>query len=117
LETQTKNFNSAYALSVGVPEQTSTTLVSVMNAMTVVGQLLLGHVSDRFGYWKALVISSTAASLSTFLLWRMAGSSLTTIFVYVVIYACFGAGFTTCFPAMVADVADDPNQFVLISGE
>lgn len=110
-------FNSAYALSVGVPEQTSTTLVSVMNAMTVVGQLLLGHISDRFGYWKALVISSTAASLSTFLLWRMAGSSLTTIFVYVVIYACFGAGFTTCFPAMVADIADDPNQFVLISGK
>ncbi|CAO3660887.1 unnamed protein product [Umbelopsis ramanniana] len=109
-------FIQPYALSVGVPEQTSTTLVSVMNAMTVVGQLLLGHISDRFGYWKALVISSTAASLSTFLLWRMAGSSLTTIFVYVVIYACFGAGFTTCFPAMVADIADDPNQFVLISG-
>ncbi|KAG2184006.1 hypothetical protein INT44_009017 [Umbelopsis vinacea] len=109
-------FIQPYALSVGVPVQTSTTLVSVMNAMTVVGQLMLVHVCDRFGYWKALVISSTAASLSTFILWRMAGSSLTTIFVYVVIYAGFGAGFTTCFPAMVADIADDPNQFVLISG-
>ncbi|KAI9286062.1 major facilitator superfamily domain-containing protein [Umbelopsis sp. AD052] len=109
-------FIQPYALSVGVPVQTSTTLVSVMNAMTVVGQLMLGHVCDRFGYWKALVISSTAASLSTFIFWRMAGSSLTTIFVYVVIYAGFGAGFTTCFPAMVADIADDPNQFVLISG-
>ncbi|KAI8580999.1 hypothetical protein K450DRAFT_198056 [Umbelopsis ramanniana AG] len=110
-------FIQPYALSVGVPVQTSTTLVSVMNAMTVVGQLMLGHVCDRYGYWKALVISSTTASLSTLVLWRMAGSSLTTIFVYVIIYAGFGAGFTTCFPGMVADIADDPNQFVLISGK
>ncbi|KAG2178901.1 hypothetical protein INT43_001748 [Umbelopsis isabellina] len=109
-------FIRSYALFAGVPDQVSTSLVSVMNAMTVVGQLLLGHVCDRFGYLKALVISSSVASLSTFVLWRLAGSSLAKMFVYVVIYGCFGAGFTTCFPAMVADIADDPNQFVLISG-
>ncbi|KAI8059905.1 major facilitator superfamily domain-containing protein [Gongronella butleri] len=109
-------FIQSYALSVGVSSQLSTTLVSVMNAMTVVGQLLLGFISDRLGYWKALVASSTIASLSTLLLWRYAGSSLPSIFAYVIIYACFGAGFTCCFPAMVTDVANDPNQFVLISG-
>ncbi|ORX52401.1 MFS general substrate transporter [Hesseltinella vesiculosa] len=109
-------FVQSYALSVGVSDQMATYLVSIMNAMTIVGQLFMGYVSDRIGYYHAMVISSTFASLSTFLLWRFAGSSLAMIMAYVIVYGIFGSGFSTCFTSMVADVSGDPSQFVLVSG-
>ncbi|KAI8073908.1 major facilitator superfamily domain-containing protein [Gongronella butleri] len=109
-------FIQSYAISVGISDQTATLLLSLMNAMTIVGQLLLGWVSDRFGYWKALVISSTVGSLSTFLLWHFAGSNLGMIIAFVVIYGSAAAGFTVCFPSMVADIADHPGQFILVNG-
>lgn len=107
----------AYALYIGVSDQTSTTLVSILNAMTIIGQLFLGYVCDRYGYWTAIVASSAVASLSTFFLWGFAGKSLGVLIAYIVIYGIFGAGFTTCFPSMIYDVADaEPNQFILING-
>ncbi|ORZ08877.1 major facilitator superfamily domain-containing protein [Absidia repens] len=110
-------FIQPYALYIGVPEQTSTTLLSILNAMTIVGQLSLGHMCDRYGYWTATAASSAVSSISTFFLWGYAENSMGLLIAYIVIFGIFGAGFTVCFPSMVYDVADaDPSQFTLISG-
>ncbi|SAM00924.1 hypothetical protein [Absidia glauca] len=110
-------FIQPYALYIGVSDQTSTTLVSILNAMTIIGQLLLGYVCDRYGYWTAIVASSAVASISTFFLWGFAENSLALLIAYIVIFGIFGAGFTTCFPSMIYDVADaEPRQFILVNG-
>jgi MFS family permease len=85
--------------------------------MTIIGQLLLGYVCDRYGYWTAIVASSAVASISTFFLWGFAENSLALLIAYIVIFGIFGAGFTTCFPSMIYDVADaEPRQFILVNG-
>ncbi|KAI8073909.1 major facilitator superfamily domain-containing protein [Gongronella butleri] len=109
-------FVSSYALSVGLSEQMSTTLLSVMNGVTMVGMVLLGFLSDKLGYWRACIISSTIASLSTFLLWGFAGNSTAMLMIYVILYGIFGAGFASCFPSMTSDISTDHHQYVLISG-
>ncbi|CAO3600717.1 unnamed protein product [Absidia cylindrospora] len=81
--------------------------------MTIVGQLSLGYIC----YWTATAASSAVASISTFFLWGFAGNSVGLLTAYIVIFGIFGAGFSTCFPSMIYDVADaDPRQFILING-
>ncbi|KAI8097611.1 major facilitator superfamily domain-containing protein [Halteromyces radiatus] len=110
-------FIQPYALYTGVSNETSTTLLSVLNATTIVGQLFLGFVCDRFGYWIAIVASSAIASLSTFFLWGFAGNSLPILITYVVVYALSSSGFSTCFTTMVYDISGaDPRSFILVNG-
>ncbi|CAO3628587.1 unnamed protein product [Cunninghamella blakesleeana] len=106
-----------YALSIGVSEQNSVNLVSILNAMTIIGQLFIGHICDRFGYTSAITLSSSIASLTTFFLWRFTGTNYSLLLAYTIVYSIFGSGFTTCFPSMIYDVAEsDHRQFVMING-
>ncbi|CAO3643218.1 unnamed protein product [Cunninghamella echinulata] len=110
-------FIQPYALSIGVSEQNAVNLVSILNAMTIVGQLFIGHICDRFGYAGAITLSSTVSALSTFFLWRFSGTSYSILLAYTILYPIFGSGFTTCFPSMIYDVAEsDYNKFTMING-
>ncbi|CAO3628439.1 unnamed protein product [Cunninghamella blakesleeana] len=110
-------FIQPYALSIGVSEHNSVNLVSILNAMYIVSQLLIGHISDRFGYSTAITLSSTVAALTTFFLWGFAGNNYSLLLAYTILYPIFGSGFTSCLPSMIYDVAEsDHRQFIMING-
>ncbi|GAB5590144.1 hypothetical protein Unana1_05044 [Umbelopsis nana] len=110
-------FIQPYALYLGSSEQFSTIILSILNAASIIGQLALGYVSDRYGYATSTVISSLVASLSAFFLWGFAGKSLGLLIAFVVIYGTFGSGFTTSFPSIVTDIAGtEYRKPILIHG-
>lgn len=110
-------FIQPYALYIGTTEQTSTIILSILNAASIFGQLALGHVCDRFGYTVSIIISSGVASLSVFFLWGFAGNSLAMLMSFVVVYGTFGSGFTSSFPSIVSDIAGtEHGKPILING-
>ncbi|KAI8580021.1 hypothetical protein K450DRAFT_238980 [Umbelopsis ramanniana AG] len=110
-------FIQPYAQWLGSSEQVSTIMLSILNAATIIGQLALGHVCDRYGYATSAVISSGIASLSVFLLWGFAGQSFGLLIAFAVIYGTFGSGFTSSFPSIVTDIAGtEYRKPILING-
>jgi len=110
-------FIQPYAIYIGISEQTSTIILSVLNAATIFGQIALGHVCDRYGYTTSLIISSGVASLSAFFLWGFAGNSFALLMAFAVIYGTFGSGFTSSFPSIVTDIAGtEYRKPILIQG-
>ncbi|KAG2181836.1 hypothetical protein INT44_008652 [Umbelopsis vinacea] len=110
-------FIQPYAQWLGSSEQVSTIMLSILNAATIIGQLALGHVCDRYGYATSAVISSGVASLSVFLLWGLAPQSFGLLIAFAVIYGTFGSGFTSSFPSIVTDIAGtEYRKPILING-
>ena len=58
---------------------TTTIVLSLFNLSAVVGQVLLGHLSDRFPYLSIMAISALGSALSAFFLW---GFASTAVFLY-----------------------------------
>ena len=63
----------------------ATIVLSVFNSAGVVGQVIIGWLSDRMPYPRIMVISTLASSLAAFLLWGYA-DSLGRIFAFAVIF-------------------------------
>jgi MCP family monocarboxylic acid transporter-like MFS transporter 10 len=77
----------------------------------------LGHVSDRYGYSTALILSSLIAGLSAFFLWGFAGKSFALLMTFVIVYGTAGSGFTSSFPSIVTDIAGtEYRKPILING-
>ena len=58
---------------------TATVVLSVFNSSAVAGQIVLGHLSDRFPYPTIMVISALGSALGAFFLW---GFASTAVFLY-----------------------------------
>ena len=58
---------------------TATIVLSLFNLSAVVGQVLLGHLSDHFPYPSIMAISALGSALSAFFLW---GFASTAVFLY-----------------------------------
>ena len=66
---------------------TATIVLSVFNSSAVGGQILLGHLSDRFPYPWVMFASAVGSSIVAFLLWGFARASIQLYFFAVI----FGA--------------------------
>ncbi|KAM3578654.1 hypothetical protein VKS41_008854 [Umbelopsis sp. WA50703] len=110
-------FIQSYATYAGANDQMSTIVLSVLNASTIIGYITLGHVSDRYGYSTALILSSLIAGLSAFFLWGFAGKSFALLMTFVIVYGTAGSGFTSSFPSIVTDIAGtEYRKPILING-
>ena len=55
---------------------TATIVLGLFNASATFGQIILGHLSDRFPYPLIMAVSSIGSALSAFFLWGFANASL-----------------------------------------
>ena len=58
---------------------TATIVLALFNISAVLGQVILGHLSDRFPYPTIMVISALGSALGAFFLW---GFASTAVFLY-----------------------------------
>lgn len=58
---------------------TATVVLALFNVSAVLGQVVLGHLTDRFPYPSIMVVSAVGSALGAFLLW---GFASTTIYLY-----------------------------------
>ncbi|KAI0351391.1 MFS general substrate transporter [Trametes cingulata] len=88
---------------------TATIILSLFNSSAVVGQILLGHLSDRFPYPAIMVISALGSALAAFFLWGFANAAIFLYF-FAVIFGGLSGGFSSTWPnAAMESVGGQPE--------
>ncbi|OJT01758.1 hypothetical protein TRAPUB_7814 [Trametes pubescens] len=83
---------------------TATVVLSLFNVAGVVGQVVLGHLSDRFAYPWVMFFSSLGSALAAFFLWGFA-SGPALIYPFAIIFGALSGGFSSVWPNAAVDCA------------
>ncbi|KAA8904863.1 major facilitator superfamily domain-containing protein [Sphaerosporella brunnea] len=79
--------------------QTSSLLLSLLNAASVPGQIFHGALCDRVHITTVIVVSAVGTALSVFLTWGL-GGTLPWLIVFSLLYGFFAGGFTSIYGGM-----------------
>uniref|UniRef100_A0A8H7TWL1 Major facilitator superfamily (MFS) profile domain-containing protein n=1 Tax=Bionectria ochroleuca TaxID=29856 RepID=A0A8H7TWL1_BIOOC len=77
--------------------------VMLINVSAVIGTIVMGSLTDKFGISTCLIISTMGATLATFLLWGLA-SNLATLYAFCILYGLFASSYVSIWPAMTRDI-------------
>ncbi|KAI0671132.1 MFS general substrate transporter [Trametes maxima] len=88
---------------------TATVVLSLFNSSAVVGQVILGHLTDRFPYPFIMVVSAVGSGLAAFFLWGFANAAIFLYF-FAAIFGGLSGGFSSTWPnAAVESVGSQPE--------
>ncbi|RPD61848.1 MFS general substrate transporter [Lentinus tigrinus ALCF2SS1-7] len=73
---------------------TATIVLSLFNSSAVAGQIVLGHLSDRFPYPWIMFASAVGSGAVAFLLWGLANAA-TQLYFFAVIFGALNGGFSS----------------------
>ncbi|KAI0072296.1 MFS general substrate transporter [Panus rudis PR-1116 ss-1] len=100
---------SIFAESISSP-LSATIVLSLFNSSGVVGQILIGYLSDRFPYPWIMLASTVGSALAAFLLWGFA-DTLARVFAFAIIFGGLSGGFSSVtFAAAVDSANPNPEQ-------
>ncbi|EPT01088.1 hypothetical protein FOMPIDRAFT_1049074 [Fomitopsis schrenkii] len=89
-------------------------VLAIFNSSTVVCQVVLGHMCDRFPYAWIMLASTLVSGISVFVLWGFA-HTLGLLFAFAAVYGGLMGGFMAAGPISVCDCAGDkPEQASVI---
>ncbi|TCD66437.1 hypothetical protein EIP91_001373 [Steccherinum ochraceum] len=88
----------------------ATIVLSLFNSSGVVGQILIGWLTDRMPYPRIMFVSALASSVAAFLLWGFA-DTLGRVYAFAVVFGCLSGGFSSVAFAVSTDSAGaNPEQ-------
>ncbi|CAL1714360.1 unnamed protein product [Somion occarium] len=88
----------------------ATIVLSMFNSSGVVGQILIGYLSDRFPYPWIMFGSTMGSAIAAFLLWGFA-DTLARVFAFAIIFGGLSGGFSSVTFAAATDAANpNPEQ-------
>ncbi|KAI0788869.1 major facilitator superfamily domain-containing protein [Abortiporus biennis] len=86
----------------------ATIVLSLFNIAGVIGQVMVGWLSDRFPYPWIMVAIGVISSLSSFLLWGFA-ETLAEVFIFSILFGILGGGFPSVAFRVAVDSAGPTN--------
>ncbi|EIW61883.1 MFS general substrate transporter [Trametes versicolor FP-101664 SS1] len=89
---------------------TATIVLSVFNSSAVVGQIVLGHLSDKFPYPWIMFVSALGSGLVAFLLWGFA-TAATQLYLFAIIFGALSGGFSSTWPRAASDCARGKPEY------
>ncbi|KAI0672646.1 MFS general substrate transporter [Trametes maxima] len=88
---------------------TATVVLSLFNVSAVVGQIVIGHLTDRFPYPSIMAVSALGSALAAFFLWGFA-STATFLYFFAVIFGGLSGSFSSTWPnAAIESVGNQPE--------
>lgn len=98
--------------TVGLPETMGTMLISLFNATSIFGGIVIGTLCDRFAVSNILLLSSVGSALSVFLFWGMASASdssssqagTTLLTLFSISYGFFAGGFSSTWSGVINQI-------------
>ncbi|EAW12319.1 putative MFS monocarboxylate transporter [Aspergillus clavatus NRRL 1] len=96
-------FLTSYARSLGTSDFLASLTVTLFNLMTVFGCVFTGYMADRHHVTKCILVSSTGAVVSVFLLWGFA-THLALLYVFCIVYGFFAGGYSSSWSALTHEV-------------
>ncbi|TCD66716.1 hypothetical protein EIP91_001009 [Steccherinum ochraceum] len=88
---------SVFTTTISSPLSASIVL-ALFNSSGVIGQILIGYLTDRMPYPQLMVISTLGSSIAAFLLWGFA-DTLGRVFAFAIIFGGLGGGFSSVISA------------------
>ncbi|RPD56103.1 MFS general substrate transporter [Lentinus tigrinus ALCF2SS1-7] len=89
---------------------TATVVLALFNSSAVLGQVILGHLSDRFPYPSIMVVSALGSALGAFLLWGFANAAAY-LYVFAIIFGGLSGGFSSTWPNAAAECAGNKPEY------
>lgn len=94
---------TSYVSSLGQPRIVGTIALVVLNVASVAGQVIMGHLADRYSHIRLMAATSLIAALATYTVLGFA-STVGLTFFFVSTFGIFAGGFVAFWPAASADV-------------
>ncbi|ORZ32973.1 major facilitator superfamily domain-containing protein, partial [Catenaria anguillulae PL171] len=88
----------------GLPLSFATTLLTVLNALSIVGRVSMGYLADRAGNINSFIASVMLAGVGMFVFWGFAGSSQAMLIVFVALFGFTAGGFISLMPTVAAQL-------------
>ncbi|KAI0759368.1 MFS general substrate transporter [Trametes elegans] len=99
---------ATFTRSISTP-LTSTVVLALFNVSAVVGQIIMGLLTDRFPYPVIMVTSALGSALAAFFLWGFADAAIFLYF-FAIIFGGLSGGFSSTWPnAAVESVGGQPE--------
>jgi len=99
----------SYAQNLGFSTVSGTVAVSLFNAMSVIGAVILGHLTDKLHVTNAILISTIGTTISVFLIWGFA-TSLPAIWVFSLIYGLSAGGYSCTWSGSIREIKKQDNK-------
>ncbi|KAI0824623.1 MFS general substrate transporter [Trametes gibbosa] len=100
---------ASFARALSTP-LTATVVLSLFNSSAVVGQIVLGHLSDKFPYPWIMCASAIGSGLVAFLLWGLA-TAATQLYFFAIIFGALSGGFSSTWPRAASDCARGKPEY------
>ncbi|KAI0759366.1 MFS general substrate transporter [Trametes elegans] len=101
IATFTKNFAN---------QITATVVLSLFNSSAVVGQILLGHLTDKIPYPVVMAFCALGSALAAFFLWGFA-NTVVLLYFFAVIFGALSGGFSSTWPNAAAESAGSQPEY------
>lgn len=95
---------TSYALHQGFTEAFAYELLILLNAASIFGRAVSGYLADRWGRFRTMVLTASACTLLTLLLWPVAASHKGRIIAYAVAFGASSGSIIAVTPVCVAQI-------------
>ncbi|KAL4789813.1 major facilitator superfamily domain-containing protein [Aspergillus venezuelensis] len=96
---------TSYARANGMSLERSYTLMSILNATSIVGRLMPGYTGDRWGRFNTMIVTTTVSTILTLALWMCAGSNESVIIAYAALFGFWSGSAISLSPVCVAQIS------------
>ncbi|RDW61819.1 MCT family MFS transporter [Aspergillus mulundensis] len=96
---------TSYARSKGMSVDQSYTLMSILNATSIVGRLMPGYAADRWGRFNTMIITTGISTILTFALWLSSGTNHAAIIAYAALFGFWSGSAISLSPVCVAQIS------------
>lgn len=95
---------TSYALSQGLNTTFSYQLISILNAASVFGRGIPGHLADKFGRFNVMIITSFFCTIACLAIWLPAKSHLAPIIVFALAFGFWSGSGISLTPVCISQV-------------
>lgn len=102
---------SSYAIAQGVSEQDSYNMITIMNALGIVGSYIPSYLATTYGSFNMMVLVSGVLTLSIFIIWLPFGEHSAALYVFVCIFGFCCASTFALTGATISEVTKKTSDF------
>ncbi|KAL9608495.1 MAG: hypothetical protein Q9167_006674 [Letrouitia subvulpina] len=84
-----------FACSIGLSTLTASFTLSLLNASSVIGQIIFGRLSGKYNVTNVIIVSTLGSAASVFLLWGFS-TSIYLLYAFSIAYGFFAGGLSSC---------------------
>ncbi|KAL4995526.1 major facilitator superfamily domain-containing protein [Aspergillus recurvatus] len=96
---------TSYARAKGMGVDESYTLMSILNATSIVGRLMPGYAADRYGRFNTMIVTTTISTVLTLALWLKSGTNNGAITAYAALFGFWSGSAISLSPVCVAQIS------------